>query len=375
MEISIIVPVYNAMPFLVECIQSIQNQSFQNWELILIDDGSSDESGSYCDMIAAQDKRIKVHHQQNTGLVMARQTGIKLATGDYILFVDADDEIECEQLEQLYYKIKEVAADIILFGLVEENKIETIVRKNCFQEGLYNRDRIVNEIIPEMITGDNFFEFHILPNLVCKCIRREWLLSCKYEVSPQVTYGEDADFTYQILPQANTVYILDLCSYHYKKRENSMVGLSIAPERIDALESDLYRSLSWVDKNQDLLEQYKKYILFARLVKCPYTVLDIKRVLGTRVALYGAGGFGCSIKNELQERCAIWVDQNYEKYINVSSAEELLARQNEFDEVFIAILNETVCKKVIEKYKSAGLDKKFYYISCADEGLKIDFTV
>ena len=91
--ISLIVPAYNAESYVAECLESIQNQTYMNLEIILVDDGSKDTSGDICDQYAAYDERIKVIHQENGGLSAARNTGIEAANGDYIAFVDSDDYI------------------------------------------------------------------------------------------------------------------------------------------------------------------------------------------------------------------------------------------------------------------------------------------
>lgn len=104
-NISIIIPVYNAGPYIGNCIESILNQSYKDYELILVDDGSSDNSGKICDEFASEDSRIKVFHKPNGGATSARKCGVEHADGDWILFSDADDEMPSDALESLYSKI------------------------------------------------------------------------------------------------------------------------------------------------------------------------------------------------------------------------------------------------------------------------------
>ena len=110
-QVSIIVPIYNIRQYLDKCLSSIITQSYQNLEIILVDDGSTDESGTICDKYAACDKRIKVIHKRNGGLVSARKEGIKAAAGIYIGFVDGDDYIEPEMYEMLVRSIEEMQVD------------------------------------------------------------------------------------------------------------------------------------------------------------------------------------------------------------------------------------------------------------------------
>ena len=362
------------MPYLPKCTNSILNQTADNWELLLIDDGSTDESGAYCDQLSEKDSRIIVHHKENEGLVSARQLGIRMANGEYILFVDADDEIELNLLERINVSIAEKKSDMILFGLIEDNLCETVKSDNFFMPGYYAKERIDKEIIPEMITGDNFFTFHILPNLVCKCINKKWLMSCNYHVSTNVTYGEDADLSYQILPQARSLVILDIYGYRYYKREESMVGSHVEPERIDSLEKDLMGFAESINADTVLFNQIRKYIYFARLVKCPEKICGIDLSLPERVAIYGAGGFGQTMKNMLSEKCVFCVDRNYHKYIGVSSPERLFAEKDKYDVVLVAILNASVCEDIIKKYRNEGLDKNFIYFSACKGEVRTVFV-
>ena len=115
MKFSIVVPVYNAEPFLDSCIQSVESQLSSDWELILIDDGSSDKSGKMLDDYAMKDPRIHVIHQENCGQFYARQKGVSLSTGDYIVFLDSDDALEPECLKVIQRAVCDHDPDIVLY--------------------------------------------------------------------------------------------------------------------------------------------------------------------------------------------------------------------------------------------------------------------
>ena len=123
-KISIIVPVYNVEKYLEKCVKSILNQTFTDFELILVDDGTPDSSGVICDQFAEKDERIKVIHKKNGGLSDARNTGIEVAKGEYIGFVDSDDYIAEDMYELLYTNIVNEEADLSICGIydVYENK-------------------------------------------------------------------------------------------------------------------------------------------------------------------------------------------------------------------------------------------------------------
>ena len=117
LKVSVVIPVYNVMPYLERCVQSVVRQTYQNLEIILVDDGSTDGSGKLCDKIAGTDQRIRVIHQKNQGLSGARNTGIRQATGEYVVFLDSDDEwLLSDGLEKL---LSEDKTDIIAFKRVD----------------------------------------------------------------------------------------------------------------------------------------------------------------------------------------------------------------------------------------------------------------
>ena len=110
--ISVIVPAYNAKKYLPACVASVQRQEHQNWELLLIDDGSTDGSGALCDELAAADGRVKPHHQQNAGVSAARNAGIERVRGEYVMFLDADDELMPGCMTSLLDALRQTGADI-----------------------------------------------------------------------------------------------------------------------------------------------------------------------------------------------------------------------------------------------------------------------
>ena len=114
-KISIIIPVYNVEPYLRRCIDSVLEQTMQDYEIVVVNDGSTDNSGSICDQYANQYDQIRVIHKQNGGLSDARNTGIKAATGDYILFLDSDDYLDTDALEKLWTGVNK-NVDIIIGG-------------------------------------------------------------------------------------------------------------------------------------------------------------------------------------------------------------------------------------------------------------------
>ena len=119
-SITVIVPIYNVEKYLKRCIESILNQTFKDFELLLLNDGSTDSSGKICDIYASKDNRIVVRHKKNQGVSTTRNLGIDIAKGEYITFIDSDDWIEKDYLEKMYSKIKEMNVPLLITGYIEE---------------------------------------------------------------------------------------------------------------------------------------------------------------------------------------------------------------------------------------------------------------
>ena len=121
--ISIIVPVYKVEKYLSKCVESILSQTFVDFELILVDDGSPDRCGEICDKYALKDKRIKVIHKENGGLSDARNAGIQVAQGEYLAFVDSDDYIEPQLVENCLARARDMEAPVVLYGCCREKRM------------------------------------------------------------------------------------------------------------------------------------------------------------------------------------------------------------------------------------------------------------
>ena len=142
-EISIIVPVYNVEKYLPRCVDSILNQTFTNFELILVNDGSTDRSGIICDQYKKRDNRIKVIHKTNEGVSKARNIGISEAKGRYIEFIDSDDWIERSLLEDTLKQIRIDNSDIIFFGLLYEDEDDNLIKeKNMLEMKLLKKKKV-----------------------------------------------------------------------------------------------------------------------------------------------------------------------------------------------------------------------------------------
>ena len=148
--VSIIVPVYNAEKYLVKCLDSVVNQTLKNVEIILVDDGSTDNSSEICKVYAEKDERIIYFKKENEGLAAARQDGMEKASGEYIGFVDSDDWLELNMYERMYSVAKEENADVVFCNAFLD---EDVKDKIHLEPGVYDRERIEKEILPRSLSG------------------------------------------------------------------------------------------------------------------------------------------------------------------------------------------------------------------------------
>ena len=222
-KLSIVVPVYNAERYLNQCIDSILGQSFTDFELIILNDGSSDRSGGICDEYAQADQRIIVIHTENRGVVTARRAGVELARGEYTAFVDSDDWIDSDFYRSIFEESGETNADILICSRV--NCGGTCVETTSFCSGYYDKSKLENTVFLQMMYDVHSERYHIKPNLWDKVFRTELLKEIYKGVDPIVTLGEDAVCTYPCIARASSLFILknDAC-YHYREDHVSMVN-------------------------------------------------------------------------------------------------------------------------------------------------------
>lgn len=222
MLFSIVVPIYGVEQFLPQCIESILGQNYKNFELILVDDGSKDQSGKICNIYANKDSRIKVIHKSNGGLVSARKAGAALASGAYILPVDGDDWIAPGLLAALTEVIAQNDdVEMICYGMYQGNSEGKYESKQLdYEPGIYRISDIQQKIYPALIKGSNGKRFP--PNLWGKAMKREAYQFYQMTVPDCLSLGEDAAVSYPFISQANTIYIMPECFYYYRWNAQSM---------------------------------------------------------------------------------------------------------------------------------------------------------
>ena len=259
--ISVIVPVYGVEKYLERCVGSILSQTFQDFELILIDDGSPDRCGEMCDRYAGQDARIRVVHQENRGLSGARNTGLGLAAGEYITYIDSDDRIEPKYLEVLYNNAVEFQAKVSVcaYGLEWEHKSrqgqnkqnESRQNKNQGEEvfhtvvytGRQAAEKIVKESARAMITAwGKLYHRDLKPLLVY----------------PEGKTHEDEFVTYRVFYEAGRVAVSNQPLYRYLQRGGSIMNDGFREKRLDKIRALREAVTFFRDNNDWELERYAR---------------------------------------------------------------------------------------------------------------------
>lgn len=216
---SIIIPVYCAEKYLDICIESIRDQSHKDYQVVLIDDGSPDQCHEICDKYALIDDRISVIHQENRGVSIARQVGVKKARGQYLVFVDSDDWVEKDFLNSMKEIITNYSPDIICFGGYLVTADSRIPMPFPMHEKMYDRDSIVRDIFPMLIEDSKGKYF---PNGLChKVIRKELFMKNQVE-NKRIVMGEDAACVKPCIYHAYKLYIDSGLYYNYRRNESSV---------------------------------------------------------------------------------------------------------------------------------------------------------
>lgn len=256
--VSILVPIYNTEKYIHRCFNSILNQSYKNIEAIFVDDGSPDLCGKICDDFALKDKRIKVIHQSNNGICIARQKAFDIASGEYFLCLDSDDWIEPDVVECMYLKAKEDDADVVLSDFIIENK----------SGSHYISQR------PEELTGKAVYKDILskrrYPNLSTMLIKTSCVKErgIRFDKSP-VSLGEDYFFACRLFMYNLKISYLEKAFSHYDLNNNNSICHKISANHLNnyiTIISELEKEIEKEDLSE-LFQIKKEALLLAFLLK------------------------------------------------------------------------------------------------------------
>lgn len=293
-KISVIVPIYNAAPYLTKCIDSILAQTFDNFELLLINDGSTDESGAICDIYMSRDSRVKVFHKTNGGVSSARNLGIEEATANYITFVDSDDYLESYCLSLMYNNIDE-NTDIILGSFYYESEEDIIRQQLPYSEIKIDRYN-VNDILMDIS--------YMTP--WGKLYKKDIIDYNNIRFDVKINSGEDTLFVYTYLLYVKKIKALKECIYHYKINNEGLSKKSCSIEEreymLNCFET-LFKKYAKSVHDANLSYRYACliYEVFVKLIKDYYSK-DFK-------------SYKSNIQSIIRIKHIQWLLQNGWKYI------------------------------------------------------------
>lgn len=366
--ISVVIPVFNVEGYLKRCLDSVVKQDYKNLQIILVDDGSSDDSGRICEEYASEDSRIEVIHQPNGGLVSARKAGLKSAAGEYIGFVDGDDYIEHEMYQVLLGKLLEDRSDFIHSGYKKGHHLICGVQK----EAIYritkdNSADLISKIIFGS-TGDK----NISPSCWSKLFKRELIMDSYMSVPDTQVYGEDLLSLCGCMLRCRKISVINQAFYHYVTRNDS-----ICHERTMTnltREYGLYRCLCGLFENYHMLplmqESVDKYFLrglsgsLGSLTGIPHPIYqypDMDGLFGKKIAIFGAGEVGLNYYLQMSryQQCRIvaWADTHCESFqydfCDVIGIREL--SKKEFDVIVIGVLTGHTADMIRNQLVDAGI--------------------
>lgn len=217
-KISVIIPIYNAEKYLRKCVDSIIRQTYSNLEIILINDGSTDESEKICIEYQNNDKRIKLLTKENEGVSSARNAGLSIATGDYITFIDSDDWISDSSFEDAINVINEHNVDILKYSYIKDYGF----MKKTYKFSIKTNEKIIEENYSKEIYP-YVFSTYDLSNIWNAIYKRDILKNLKFNNS--IKYGEDYLFMMNALLNSKSIFFLDKPNYHYYNNYSSATNI------------------------------------------------------------------------------------------------------------------------------------------------------
>ncbi|MEE6646637.1 glycosyltransferase [Limosilactobacillus pontis] len=221
--VSVIIPVYNVKKYLSKCISSVINQTYSNLEIILVDDGSTDGSGIMCDSFAQLDNRVKVIHKSNTGLGLSRNSGLKIANGDYVCFIDSDDYIKETMINHLAYNLKQSNSDAVIGGYTRVSETGDKLYSKKYTFNVYSGDSVKKELLPKLI-GSSPYKRDSIKMAVWNVLFSMKIIK-QHDmrfVSEREYVSEDIIWDIDYYNYAKKVVVTSNDDYFYRKRANSL---------------------------------------------------------------------------------------------------------------------------------------------------------
>lgn len=274
-EISVVVPVYNVEKYLYRCIESILAQTFTDFELILVDDGSPDNCPQICDEWARKDSRIKVIHKNNGGVSVARNVGLDVAQGEYIAFCDSDDYIKSDFLMSLYENAVNTTADVVVSNYSAVTEDGEFVKVSNHKIGTLHITSIQerwNFLLNYTLSQNHGWEVwtRLFKSSIIEKHNIRFCTTCQ-------NYAEDLGFTFEYCLYSNIISSISDNNYGYVLRGNSMMSTSVGKVKVDQLNEVSAFLYPKYEKAFDLKRYKLEYAIFHFLII--YT--EFRKIIGT----------------------------------------------------------------------------------------------
>ena len=332
--LSVIITVYNVQLYLEQCICSVLNQYYNNIEIILVDDGSEDESGMICDQFAAKNSKIKVIHKKNEGVIKARYDGVKNSSGHYITFVDGDDWVDIDMYKRLMERLQEKNAEMITSGITRYySEVEKKIVTDNIEAGYYDDLQIKKKIFPKMIWNYDLNSFGIDPSLCTKIFVKEKIeqsIEQLVEKGYSFHYGEDIAILYPYILNIKSMIIVETQFYFHRQRNRDLLPSYLTDNEYFEKLFKLYQYLR--DKvsvvSYELEKQIDYFYMYSINIRkrCYNDIAEKTKYIfpfdkvekGSKVILYGAGVVGSTYYHQIKKvnycEVVLWVDKNYYTY-------------------------------------------------------------
>ncbi len=385
-KIGIVIPVFNACAYLNRCIDSVLAQTYRDIIVVLVDDGSTDNSSQICDRYAEIDYRINVIHQTNKGQTAARKAGLERLQGiEFITFIDADDWVSETYVENLACAQQKDNSDVVIGSAVVVNGNSTSTLSHGIKFGKYEKIDVINNM---MCMSGTFLQPGINPTIWNVLFRLKSVQKAIFQIDEKIRIGEDAALLYSLILTSNNISIVETYDYYYRIHPDS-ISHSRQKNEIEQNVSLLKHLRGGFQKYYDSDEvrrefnQYTKYLLLRSIDYLlankinPYDV-DLQN---KKVIIYGAGACGLSLADYIsaQENISLVsiVDKNYEniKYKSFKIESPEIINEKAYDLILIAAIQQNVAKSIY-KYltnRVKNIDKiRLFTEEFLDERYSID---
>lgn len=372
--LTVVVPLYNQEGYIKQCIDSIIYQTYKDIEILIINDGSTDNSRAVCEEIARQDRRVRIIDQENRGLSMARKAGVDNCRTEYITFVDADDFI----LEDSYIYAKEHMEkniDMIFFEIARYYGEGNIKRENhILQPGYYDKERMRQQVLPRLVWDFERKVVGLECSLCVRVIKCELLRKIYSELNGKsFYYGEDSAITYPLHTRISDMEVVAQCYYMHRQREHGGIAPYLQSDNfIDEVYAHYKHMITSFGKYVDQYElrrQIEYFMIYSvEQKKIKYRDYEYTRQFlfpfdkvekGRNIVLYGAGAVGKTYYQQLEKlhycNCVLWVDKNWKIIGNdiVKSIDTINCFK--YDYIIIAIENRNICEEIKQELISRNI--------------------